>query len=328
LEVGWDMEPPETYLYVPQGTTAPVGWIELTMSQRDNLHLVGAGVLVHPAHRRRGHGSAMMEEVLRRVREAGRSTIWAGAPEDDSGPQQFLRRFGFAYASHDARRRQVLAGLDHAELERLYESARAAAVEYDLQRLVPPLPDEVLAELVEVTAAINDAPMGDLTFEKEKFDVARLRDIETALLRRGNRGYRVVARHRTSGEAAGHTWVALHPAQPTLAEQGDTAVARQHRGHRLGLLLKLEMMRWLGEVEPQIEVIETWNHADNSFMISVNELIGYRLSRVFNMYELNLAGPGAAGTPTAATRARSERTAGVGQARELRRRPERARNQP
>ena len=63
---------------------------------------------------------------------------------------------------------------------------------------------------------------------------------------------------------------------------------RDHRGHRLGLLLKIEMMRWLAEAEPQIAEIVTWNNADNRYMIDVNEAIGYRLSRVFAMYERTL----------------------------------------
>jgi RimJ/RimL family protein N-acetyltransferase len=52
--------------------------------------------------------------------------------------------------------------------------------------------------------------------------------------------------------------------------------------------VKLEMMRWMVEVEPQIERIETWNHADNRYMIDVNEAIGYRLSRVSDDYERKL----------------------------------------
>ena len=36
------------------------------------------------------------------------------------------------------------------------------------------------------------------------------------------------------------------------------------------------------------KIIETWNNVDNKFMINVNEALGYRLSRVFNMYELRL----------------------------------------
>ena len=88
----------------------------------------------------------------------------------------------------------------------------------------------------------------------------------------------------------GHTVVVWSTrCDPTRAGQGDTAVHRDHRGHRLGLLLKIEMMRWLAEVEPQItEIIDTWNNADNRYMIDVNEAIGYRLSRVFAMYERTL----------------------------------------
>ena len=130
--------------------------------------------------------------------------------------------------------------------------------------------------------------MGDLTYEHEKFDLQRLKDVETASAGRGDKVYRVVARDTVTGVAGGHTLVALNPLRPHIAGQGDTAVARQHRGHRLGMLVKIEMMHWLAEAEPQIETIDTWNNADNSFMINVNEAIGYRLSRVFNMYELNL----------------------------------------
>ena len=130
--------------------------------------------------------------------------------------------------------------------------------------------------------------MGELTYENEKFDLQRLRDLEMAARGRGDRVYRVIARHRDTGEVGGHTVVLTHPLQPEVGGQADTAVARHHRGHRLGLLLKIDMMRWLAEVEPQLEIIETWNNVDNTFMINVNGALGYRLSRTFDMYELQL----------------------------------------
>ena len=86
---------------------------------------------------------------------------------------------------------------------------------------------------------------------------------------------------------AGHTFLVLHPSEPGYAHQCDTAVSRDHRGHRLGLLLKIEAMRWLAEAEPQVEVIETWNNVDNTFMIAVNEALGYRLSTVQTTYQLD-----------------------------------------
>jgi GNAT superfamily N-acetyltransferase len=288
MRYGWDLEPAEHYLYTPADAARPVGVLALDMPMRDNRHLVWAEILVHPDHRRRGHGSVIMNEASRKAREAGRNTIWVGTAEDDQGARKFVEGFGFSYASHDARRRQVLAEINKAEIRRLWGEARAAASDYCLERMQSPVSDKVLAELVDVTAAINDAPMGELTYEDEKFDVERLRDFETALLGRGHCGYRVIGRHRKTGEVGGHTVVMTHPLLPEVGGQADTAVARHHRGHRLGLLLKIDMMRWLAETEPQLKIIETWNNVDNKFMINVNEALGYRLSRVFNMYELRL----------------------------------------
>ena len=289
MHYGWDLEPPEHHLYTPEDASEAAGVLAVELPTRDNLHLVWASIVVHPDHRRQGHGSVIMNEVLRIARDAGRSTIWIWTAEDDQGARKFVEGFGFRYASHDARRRQVLAEVDQSEIQRLWEIAHAAAADYCLERLRPPISDEVLSELVAVTAAINDAPMGELTYEDEKFDLQRLRDLETAARGRGDRVYRVIARHRTTGEVGGHTVVLTHPLQPEIGGQGDTAVARQHRGHRLGLLLKIDMLRWLAEVEPQLKIIETWNNVDNKFMINVNEALGYRLSRIFNTYELKLA---------------------------------------
>jgi len=288
LRYGWDLEPEEHYLYIPEETADPVGVLVLDKPTRDNLYLVWVQITVHPEHRRRGHGSVIMNEAVRRTRAADRNTIWVGTAEDDQGARKFVEGLGFSYASHDARRRQVLADVNDATVRRLWAEAQAAASDYCLERLQPPVTDQLLGELVEVTAAINDAPMGDLTYEDEKFDTQRLRDLETALLGRGDCAYRVIARHRTTGEVGGHTIVMTHPLRPEVGGQADTAVARHHRGHRLGLLLKIDMMHWLADVEPQLKIIETWNNVDNTFMINVNEALGYRLSRIFNMYELRL----------------------------------------
>ena len=86
-----------------------------------------------------------------------------------------------------------------------------------------------------------------------------------------------MARHRETGELGGHTVVAVEEQRPALADQHDTAVARAHRGHRLGLLLKAGMLLWLAEAEPQLETIDTWNAESNDHMIAVNEALGYRV---------------------------------------------------
>jgi GNAT superfamily N-acetyltransferase len=286
LRYGWDLQPEEHFLYRPEGADQPVAALAVDMPKRDNRHLFWMQLIVHPEHRRQGHGTAVMNAALRMAEQAGRHTVWVESVEDDPVARKFVERFGFTFASHDARRRQRLAEVDQDQIARLLAESEAAAADYVVERLLPPVPDAILQQMVEVTAAINDAPMGTLTFEDEVFDLGRLQDIETARARKGHRSYRVVARHRESGEIGGHTQVVISPHRPHLGMQADTAVSRAHRGHRLGLLLKIDMMRWLAEAEPQLQMLETWNNADNRFMIGVNELLGYRLSNTFATYEL------------------------------------------
>ena len=86
----------------------------------------------------------------------------------------------------------------------------------------------------------------------------------------------MVARHRQSGELAGHTVVTVDGEQPWRGIQEDTSVTASHRGHRLGLLMKADMCRWLVTVEPELRTVDTWNAASNDHMIAVNERLGYR----------------------------------------------------
>ena len=84
-------------------------------------------------------------------------------------------------------------------------------------------------------------------------------------------------RHRDTGEVAGHTIVGVEAERPHLGDQHDTTVLPKHRGHRLGLLLKADMMRWLRDVEPALSSIITDNAGSNSHMIAVNERLGYQV---------------------------------------------------
>jgi RimJ/RimL family protein N-acetyltransferase len=67
----------------------------------------------------------------------------------------------------------------------------------------------------------------------------------------------------------------VDPAIPDWGFQMLTAVTREHRGHRLGLLVKIAMLELLAAEEPQVERIETFNAESNGHMIAVNEALGY-----------------------------------------------------
>ena len=61
MRYGWDLDAPEHYLYIPEDALEPVGSLVLDLPTRDNLHLVWVGIVVHPDHRRHGHGSVIMK---------------------------------------------------------------------------------------------------------------------------------------------------------------------------------------------------------------------------------------------------------------------------
>lgn len=276
LEYGWDLEPGVPLLGRadgPDGEAVAIG--ELSVSEYDNLHLAWLDVGVHPDHRRRGHGTAMLAELAARAGALGRTTITVDS-WDAEGHRAFAARHGLTVKSAGVSRRQVLAELDWDGLDQLRDDALSAAADYELERRLPPTPDEELDEMAAMAAAINDAPTDDLDVEDDVIDARRLRAYETAMQRRGIALHRVVARHRDSGELAGHTVVGVEDERPHLGAQHDTSVVAAHRGHRLGTLLKVEMLRWLREAQPQLGSVDTWNAESNDFMIGVNEALGYR----------------------------------------------------
>ena len=274
FRVGWDGEPSTPYLATVDGTT--VGGGALATSDYDNLHLAWAGVMVHPDHRRHGYGSEILSHLEAEARAAGRTSLGIGGWESDA-TRGFAAAHGFEEKHRAINRRQYLADVDRAELARQYDDALAAATDYVLERRALPTPEEELAEIAEMASAINDAPTDDLDIEDEVFSAERMRAYEEAIAFKRERAYRVVARHVPSGQLAGQTVVVVDSERPQLGDQHDTSVVKAHRGHRLGLLLKAEMVRWLDEVEPQVEQIDTFNAESNDHMIGVNELLGYRV---------------------------------------------------
>lgn len=256
------------------GSDRVAGVVRLRLPQWSNAHLAAVAVTVDPRCRRQGVGRALWEAALARVRAAGRRLV-VGACWGQPASVAFLTGLGFERALDEVMRNQDLTKLDWPALAADYAAAQQRAAGYELLRLPGLMPDELLPALASMSEAINDAPIGALAIEDERFSPARVRAYEQAQLAQGRRLYRVVARERATGELAGHTVVEVSAERPWEADQGDTAVVRAHRGRRLGFLLKIEMLRWLAETEPQLREVDTGNAADNAHMIGINEQLGY-----------------------------------------------------
>lgn len=275
LQHGWDGEPPTAYLS-RDANGRVVGVLEVYLPRRDNTHMGYLEPIVDPSARCRGVGRALYEAGVEILRSEGRTLVLVEG-FDNPHSLAFAEAIGADRAIESVKRRQTLRTLDQARLAREYEAAERAAADYELVRMPSTVPDDLMPDVVQMVAAINDAPLEALELEDEVFTPERIRAFEAAQAAHRRRLYRVAARHRSSGRLAGHTVVGVESDRPWHAGQFDTSVLADHRGHRLGVLLKIEMLRWLAEEEPQLHEIETWNAASNAHMIGVNEVLGYEV---------------------------------------------------
>lgn len=269
---GWDGEPARQFLVAEAGE--PVGLASLSTSEWDNLDLAWLDLVVHPDHRRRGAGTEALTALHDECRRLDRPLVGMGG-WDSAATRGFAAAVGYELKSTDINRRQPLVDLGADFVATAYAEAEPHASDYELLRIVGRSPEALHEKLAVVAASINDAPLDDLEIEDEVFSAQRHRDFEHAQIESGHRLYRVVARHRESGELAGHTVVAVDCDRPWIGTQEDTSVVASHRGHRLGLLLKADLCRWLLDVEPQVRTLDTWNAESNDHMIRVNERLGY-----------------------------------------------------
>ncbi|MGI8802529.1 MAG: GNAT family N-acetyltransferase [Solirubrobacteraceae bacterium] len=272
LRHGWDGDPDDVAV-VRDADGRVVAVLAVGLPRWDNTHVGAVDVTVEPASRRRGLGRALFPAGVDKVREQGREVLMSGSFDHTSGVG-FLEAMGLKRASQEAERRLDLWALDERRLRDEYAGAERVAGAYELVRMPGPVPDEHLDAVVAMTAAINDAPTDDLELEDEVCSPRRIRAFEAAQSAHGRRLYRLVARERSGGELAGHTMVAVESESPWWGWQFDTTVVPAHRGNRLGLLLKIAMLRWLATDEPQLRTVDTWNATSNTHMVHVNEVLG------------------------------------------------------
>lgn len=273
LTLGWDLEPSRYVAGLVDGRLVALG--QVATSEWDNRDFAWLDLVVDPAVRRQGHGTEMFSALEATSAGLGRTKLGCGAWDGTSGVD-FARSRGMEHRSQAVNRRQHLAEIPSERIRALHDQAVAVASAYELVRIAGRTPEAMLGDLARLSESINDAPLDDLELEDEAYPPERVRDYETAQLDGGHRLYRLVARHRETGELAGHTVVAVEVERPAIGHQHDTTVAREHRGHRLGLLLKAGMNLWLADEEPGLETVDTWNAESNDHMIAVNEALGYR----------------------------------------------------
>jgi GNAT superfamily N-acetyltransferase len=264
----------------------PVATVCLTRFSLDNLTSANVEGHVHPEHRRRGLGRAALAFGLDRVREVGRTRVFFESPwtlDDREGPAfGLLRSVGAQPVLVDVRRLLDLQAFPVGE-------PLPPPPGYRVVQWADRAPEELLDGLAYLLhRMVLDAPMGEMAYEAEAWDAARYRASEASAQRRSRSRLVTAVVHEPSGAVAGVTEIGKNAHRHEVAFQWNTIVDPAHRGQRLGLVLKSWNHRQLVERVPGVRWVNTWNAASNSFMIAVNEQLGFRPVERWTQWQLDL----------------------------------------
>lgn len=253
----------------------------------DNRHLCEVDVYVAPERRREGIGAALLARVAVTAAADGRTMVTGGAPEGSAG-LAFAVALGADDKLGELRSSLDVAAIDRAALARDLAAAEEASAEYEILRWAGGCPDDLLPAYAEVAHAMNDAPRGDLSLEDIVVEPERMRARSQSVMATGARPYAVAARRVGATDFAGFTELTVAPGGGT-GYQEDTGVIAAHRGHRLGLRLKAEMLTWLAVEEPGLRVVTTWNAESNAHMLAVNWQLGFEKQERWSALEVEVA---------------------------------------
>jgi GNAT superfamily N-acetyltransferase len=259
-----------------------IGTNQVMLPQRDNTHIAYMGPIVKPSHRGRGIGNALLEHGIEYVRSRGRDTviIEVNRPMTESGPGKcaghaMLVKSGFSDANVELHRVLDLP-LAAERLDELDADTKARRGEYRIVRFAGTVPDERLAGYCHLQEAFNgEAPTGDLDIEPEVWDAARVRERED-LLRRSGRHERAAAALAPDGGMVALTEMVTTEHQPEVGFQSGTLVLREHRGHGLGMAVKVANLRAFQAEFPEVQAVHSWNAEENGPMVAINDRLGFR----------------------------------------------------
>ncbi|QSB06591.1 GNAT family N-acetyltransferase [Natronoglycomyces albus] len=260
-----------------------VGFFVANFMVHENQHHANVGIMVHPEYRRRGYGSRLMRRLLEVCAVEGRTQIAAwttaqaeGGPYRSQGGGAFLSAHGFTLSETMHAQVAPVDYLDASTWERLYTEAMSYAQHYEVLSWVDRIPDNLIEAFARLeSTALSLMPLGQIHLENYRMDAPRLRRLEEIRRAKGSGVCQSVARHRVSGELVASTTFEVHAPPAGRADIGMTFVGPQHRGHRLGLAVKLANTRHLREHFPHVSHIGTNNAHTNEHMNAINRQLGF-----------------------------------------------------
>lgn len=283
-----------------------IGYASYLLPLTDRTHVLRGTVKVHPAHDDNTVHDALLGAFEQTAVDARRRTVAMDtehSPEPPPGPGALTAPTGSGRVpTGDSGVSAILrAGFTLGQVERYSvlplpvdtellgslssEATAHAGTDYRLHLWHDDVPEQWLPQVAYLQQRMStDAPHGELEAAEEIWDAERYRSVLDVQRARGLEFQMAVAEHVGSGTLAGFT-VLTGPAGGTHAFQEDTLVLTEHRGRRLGMLMKTVNLRELQTRRPEVARIHTWNAEENDPMLAINEALGFRGAGVCAQWE-------------------------------------------
>ncbi|MFD4878592.1 GNAT family N-acetyltransferase [Streptomyces sp. NPDC058420] len=217
----------------------PAGTAFLRLFDGGQEHLAELDLRVHPAERRKGVGSRLLDSAVATARDNTRRCVVAQAEAGSPG-DHFLAARGFRKVLALRYTRLPLADVDTAVLTEIIERPQSG---HRLMSWQGTVPDDLAQTFAASRHAMDDMPMDDADHGIVTWDVDRVRAAAKAVEQRGDHLHTVVAIDTSNGSIAGFTELVIPGNGVGDGQHYGTGVLPEHRGHGLGRWMKAESIR-------------------------------------------------------------------------------------
>jgi GNAT superfamily N-acetyltransferase len=163
-----------------------------------------------------------------------------------------------------------------AGVERLLAEAQAASGAYRVVQWLAPTPPEYADGYAWMKSRMStDAPAAAMEFDEETWDAARIAEHDAKYTDSGRTIQVTAAQHIETGQLCAFNELVIGKDHAEASHQEDTLVLREHRGHKLGTLVKCAGLLSWRDIAPASRRVITYNAEENRPMLDINEAIGF-----------------------------------------------------
>lgn len=272
-----------------------VGVLTIMIPLEDDATNVEYDLMVDPPHWGEGIEEALMATLEEEARAIGRPVLqtWTLHRPDQSGDRldsptgfgsipaddrqtRLMQEWGYSFEQAERNSVFDLTG-SFTLVERMLDEALAiAGDEYRVITWTSPTPDEYKDGFAYAVSRMStDVPTGEMVWAEETWDAARVERRDKRLADGGHTVSVACVQHVPTGVIAAYNELVIAGDHTGPTHQWGTLVLKEHRGRRLGTIVKCaNLMRWHA-LMPDSPRVSTFNAEENRPMLDINEAIGF-----------------------------------------------------